>query len=416
MTDSFSCYDVAVVGAGPAGLFAVYHLLQKNPDLKIILLELGRPPGKRRRQLEGWLGSFMFGDGKMYLNDLSVVQNKLSSHDSVNSVWQEYHQFLSDFNKNKIAKDNGPSPILEKKILELNFSCQKNDYWQWRPDNIHALSRFLAEEFEKHQTSSSLTTKFDSEVAKIEKREDNYFEIELLSSEEKFLAQKVLIASGRSGWRWSSDLVHKFGINSLDTKFSLGIFLEFPAHHLKDFQHSNCLLAKNDFEIGPFSWHGTVIPEDHADFVLAAFRSNEDRWKSEKVSFGLKKKLPLPKNISSGVKETERLGKLAFLLFNDRVSRERIKLFLRGESQLSYLKEFDIFKEIFADLSEIIPDFGNRGYLHAPYFQTIVPEFQVDPFCQSDVENLYFAGESLGLHGIVSAILTGHLAAEGMMR
>ena len=34
-------YDVAIVGAGPAGIFAAYELIEKKPDLKIGVFESG---------------------------------------------------------------------------------------------------------------------------------------------------------------------------------------------------------------------------------------------------------------------------------------------------------------------------------------------------------------------------------------
>ena len=35
-------YDVVIVGAGPAGLFSAYELIQNNPKLKVLLLDEGR--------------------------------------------------------------------------------------------------------------------------------------------------------------------------------------------------------------------------------------------------------------------------------------------------------------------------------------------------------------------------------------
>ncbi|MEG2138449.1 MAG: FAD-dependent oxidoreductase, partial [Oscillospiraceae bacterium] len=34
-------YDVAVIGAGEAGIFAVYELKKLRPDLKIVVIEQG---------------------------------------------------------------------------------------------------------------------------------------------------------------------------------------------------------------------------------------------------------------------------------------------------------------------------------------------------------------------------------------
>src|SRR5690606_19839317 len=109
---------------------------------------------------------------------------------------------------------------------------------------------------------------------------------------------------------------------------------------------------------GPLSWNGQVIQEDHADMTIASFRSNEDRWKSDKVFFSVFVKAEYP---DKACFQTERIAKLGFLLAQDRVGRERIKTFLKEETQLSLIPEYFILKEVFEKLEKIFPQIINRG-------------------------------------------------------
>ena len=35
-------YDIVIIGAGPAGLFAAYELITNNPKLKVAILDKGK--------------------------------------------------------------------------------------------------------------------------------------------------------------------------------------------------------------------------------------------------------------------------------------------------------------------------------------------------------------------------------------
>src|SRR5574344_65095 len=59
-------YDVAIIGAGPAGLFTAYELIENNKDLKIALLDKGSKVENRFcRMLAGYGGAGTFSDGKL---------------------------------------------------------------------------------------------------------------------------------------------------------------------------------------------------------------------------------------------------------------------------------------------------------------------------------------------------------------
>ena len=36
-------YDVIIIGAGPSGIFCAYELIHQRPDMKILMIEKGRP-------------------------------------------------------------------------------------------------------------------------------------------------------------------------------------------------------------------------------------------------------------------------------------------------------------------------------------------------------------------------------------
>jgi len=63
-------YDVIIVGAGPAGIFAVLELLFSKKNLKVLLLEKGEdlPDRKSNDIFQGWGGAGTFSDGKLNLS------------------------------------------------------------------------------------------------------------------------------------------------------------------------------------------------------------------------------------------------------------------------------------------------------------------------------------------------------------
>ena len=83
MAKTRNMYDVIIIGAGPSGIFCAYELMQKRPDLKVLMLEKGRSIEKRtcpKRKTKvcmgckpcsittGFAGAGAFSDGKLSLS------------------------------------------------------------------------------------------------------------------------------------------------------------------------------------------------------------------------------------------------------------------------------------------------------------------------------------------------------------
>jgi hypothetical protein len=399
--------DVGIIGCGVAGAFAVHKIATKYKDTSVIAFEIGRPWAKRRVQLLGWLGCLPNSDGKFYTSDIKKVAN-ITGNRRANSAYNQMFKVLSNINDFTVVKDHVPNKQVMGKIAKHGYSLSTNDYIQMYPSEIHALSKYMAGEIEPNK---NITFKFDSEVLDISKNK-KIFTIRT-EHNEAYQCKKLIIAVGRGGWRWANDLFTKFGIIDNNDVARFGIRVEMSSSYLKEFHKSNCYISGNGIEVGPLSWFGTVIPEDHTDMAISAFRSNESRWKTDKVSFNLIGNRPF---LDAGFNQTDRIGKLMFVLANDRIIKERISSILSGKSKVSMLKEYDWLKDSINQLSHIMPEIVNKGYFYTPTIIPLAPQINLGSDFSSEVENMFVIGESAGVSGILAAGMMGTAVASAVCK
>lgn len=400
-------FDVGIIGAGVAGAFATLKMAKDHKNVKTILFDLGRPPMKRRRQLEGWLGCLPNSDGKLYLNDLNKVTDLvgLRKAKAANNWFQKVLSNVGDF---KVTKDRAPSASMEKRLKKIGYDITLNDFIQIYPKDIHALSKYMSETIEQYD---NITYSFDNEVRGVIVQK-NMFLVETES--QTYKCKKLIIAVGRSGWRWARDLYTNLSIIDNNDIAKFGIRVEMNAPLMKDFNRSNCSMTKgSDVEIGPLSWYGTVIPEDHLDLAISVFRSNENRWKSDKVSFTLIGNRSFP---NKGFEQTDRLGKLTFVLANDRILKERVAHIISGKSKISIIEEYNWLKDVLVELSTAIPELATKAYYHAPTIVPMAPKINIGSNLETEIPGMFVVGESAGIHGILSAATMGIIAADNVCK
>src|SRR3989304_9880912 len=93
-------YDVIIVGAGPAGIFAGLELLASQKNLRILLLEKGEGLSDRKPSdiFHGFGGAGTFSDGKLnlstavggFLTDYIAENNLESLIDYVDKIFIKY--------------------------------------------------------------------------------------------------------------------------------------------------------------------------------------------------------------------------------------------------------------------------------------------------------------------------------------
>jgi hypothetical protein len=427
--DSMSTWDIGIIGAGISGVFAALRLAERHRHLKVVVFEFGPPPPnclrqdpihvkRRRRQLEGWLGCFPTGDGKIYLEEDTEKVLGLVDGRRVRTIKDWFSEQLAEINSSsqKISKSKHPSANVKKIVSDNGFDLKLHSFEQWNPDQIHQLAKISAEKIE---AAGNVFLSFDTEVFDLV-RDARKFVVH--TSQGEFNCKKIIMSVGRTGWRWVHHQYKNLGIlqdEKCDVKY--GVRIEMPSSALREFHKAHCSLVRKDLEIGPLHWMGSVIQEDHEDMTISAFRSNEDRWRTDKVFFSLQKTIPFeeaPKPIKGFVPQDacsfiDRVAKLSHLLSGDRVGREKIKNFTKGLGDLAEMPEYSWITKTLSEVEPIFPNLISRGYFHVPDIDTNISRIQIANNLETEIDGLFVAGESAGIRGIAAAGIMGAVAAEG---
>jgi len=396
-------YDIGIIGTGVAGTFACLKLARDHKDQKVLAIEVGSAPMKRRSQCHGWMGILPTSDGKFYQSNLEKV-SILTGPRKTSSANKWFRSIISELESFSDVNDTLPNENIITKLNKIGYEVSLNNYFSMIPKSIHALSRHFVDIIEE---AGNIDFSFNNEVNKIYKQKGIFI---LQTDEGEFKCKKLMMAVGRGGWRWARDIYDSFGIIDNNDIARFGIRVEMPAQLMENFNNSNCTLRKNnEIEIGPLSWGGTIIPEDHQDVAISAFRSNEKRWETDKVSFSL---IGNRKFVNYGFEQTDRISKLTFVLANDRIIKEKISNIMTNKSKISIIPEYNWIKEVIEELSQVIPEIASKAYYHVPTITPLVPTINIASNLETDVKNMFVVGESAGIIGLLAAATTGIIGAD----
>ena len=110
-------YDVIIIGAGPSGIFCAYELIRQKPEMKILMIEKGRPIEKRvcpKRTTKvcvgckpcsittGFAGAGAFSDGKLSLSpDVGGNLPDILGYDEASQLIHESDEIYLKFGADK---------------------------------------------------------------------------------------------------------------------------------------------------------------------------------------------------------------------------------------------------------------------------------------------------------------------------
>ena len=449
-------YDVVIIGAGPAGLFASFEFILHS-NLKIAVIDKGEDITRRIcpsnsyyvrcrkckpcNILCGLGGAGGLSDGKLNLKsdiggDLTEFVSKEKAEHLVERIEQN---FLDHGMTGKVYGTN---------IRDINNTIMHDDIEFIPIPQRHIGSDILPSiitSFKKSLEQSGVTFLLNTCVQSINK--NDLFEL-LLENNTKIYAKYLLVAPGRSGADWFTSEANRLGIKTRYAPIDIGVRIEVPATILDPIKNLAWdpkfhIITKTyrDF-IRTFCTcpNGFVVMEDYGEYVCVNGHSMA-RKKSDNTNFGFLVNIHLTEPVENTSSYGISIAKLATTIGGNMPIIQRLKDLKKGCRSTTKRIQQSMVKPTFKNatpgdiamalphrivtdiiegietLDQVIPGIASDStLLYAPEIKFYSMRFIVNKSLETNMDNLFVAGDGAGLsRGIVTSAATGIIAAEGII-
>ena len=460
-------YDVLIIGAGPAGLFAAYELITNNKKLKVAILDRGNdvktrvcPMNKKGipcqncnpcNILSGYGGAGTFSDGKLnYIHklgksDLTKYMTESEAMKLIDETEEIFNKFKMDAevypsNMNEANEIKKKVAIAGAKLLIIKQKHLGSDHLPKYIDNI-------CETLKKHGVE--LYDRCD--VLDIDTINETKHEIicNLRGKEKKFNAKTVIVAPGRTGAKWIQELADKYKIPYYSQSIEIGVRVEVRKDIMEDL--TNVIYDPTIFiktktysdEIRTFCTNpgGFVAKENYYGYICVNGHALKD-IKSNNTNFAFISKVNLTEPVTNTRLYGESIARIANVLGDGKPIIQSLKDLKSGRrsewhrinkgfieptlkdcvaGDLALVMPHRIITNIIEGLEtldKIIPGVNNDDtLLYGPEIKFFSNEIKTNDKFKLENDNIYFVGDGSGKAGnIVTAAATGLVAARDILK
>ncbi|MGI6727351.1 MAG: NAD(P)/FAD-dependent oxidoreductase [Anaerovoracaceae bacterium] len=449
-------YDIIIVGAGASGVFMTYELTKLKSKAKVLMIEKGSDlenricPIKAGKTdncikcdpchiMNGYGGAGTLSDGKYNITTQFGGDLHLSVGMQKAMELMEYvDRILCDMGGADAKLYTTANSDLKRIALQHNLHLLDAKVRHLGTDrNLKILERMY------NYTRDSVETIFHTLVTNVEKVSDGF--CITTDTNQKYHCRDLVLATGRSGSKWISNVCEKMGIKLMKNRVDIGVRVELPAvifKHITDEVYESKIVYKTDkyndmvrtFCMNPY---GEVVTENTNGIVTVNGHSYSDSaLHTENTNFALLVSNKFTEPFKDSNEYGESIVRLSNMLgggvllqrFGDLVkgrrssARRMEKCFTRptlkatpGDLSLVIPKrQLDNIIEMVYALDQIAPGTANEDtLLYGVEVKFYNSRVEVDKNLETKIKGLYVLGDGSGVtHSLSQASASGILAAR----
>lgn len=424
--------SVVIVGAGPAGLFAADHLAE---DFDVTIVEKGDHIG----------GSGLHSDGK--LNFHPSVGGDLTEFVSEDEAWNIVFHIRDTFRELGVeAKEPDEDGLqrLETEAVRAGIKFVKILQSHIGSDHLPEVMARMRRRLEGRNVRIEIET--TATGLSLERGRVNAVN----AGGESCTADAVLLAPGRIGSGWLTELMRGVGVHMSFNPIDIGARVEVPNEVMDEIVQGH-MTWDPKFHIYPPSYddftrtfcvcpRGYVVREEYEDGLFGVNgHSMRDRG-STNTNFALLTRVSLTEPLENTTEYGRRIAQMTNTLGGrhpllqrlgdlrghrrstwERLKRSYVEPTLRevtpGDISMAYPSR--IVKDLLEGLEmldRVVPGVNaDSTLIYAPEIKFYAMRVETDRNLRTAIPNLYVAGDGAGVsRGIVGAAATGIIAARGI--
>jgi len=454
-------FDVIIVGAGPAGIFAALELTQKRRDLKILMLDKGPDIDKRRcpmhqtgseckhcepcSLLSGWGGAGAYSDGKLTLSpDVGGRLANILPREEVEELIKIVDSVYVHYGATEVVHGQKMDEVerLQKDAARAGLRLVADPIRHMGTDRSTDILRAMRDEL----LARGVTIRLRSEVTSILTQNNNAVGVEL-NGGTQILGTFIVLAPGREGAPWLTEQAKELDLTLGRNPVDVGIRVELPATVLEPLTsvlyEPKLIYFSRAFDdrIRTFCVcpYGEVVTEWNGDVMTVNGHSYSDR-RTLNTNFALLVSKTFTEPFDDPIEYGKSIARLANLLGDgiivqrlgdleqgrrstvERMQRSLIRPTLRtatpGDLGLVFpYRHLANLLEMLKAMDELAPGvYSRHTLLYGVEVKFYSSRLKLSPQLETRIENLFAAGDGAGVtRSVIQASASGIVAARKIL-